>query len=104
MTLLLIMGAALVFLAIVLVSVSAGTTSGGQAATGVDRSVQLVQALTNAPTAMTKEFQNHFFTGNWLTGLRKLSRVKCCGHQCRPGRNTSACGCRDVITIQYSGT
>jgi tight adherence protein C len=60
MTLLLIMGAALVFLAIVLVSVSAGTTSGGQAATGVDRSVQLVQALTNAPTAMTKEFDETF--------------------------------------------
>jgi tight adherence protein C len=60
MTLLLIMGAALVFLAIVLVSVSAGTTSSGQAATGVDRSVALVQALTNAPTSMTKEFDESF--------------------------------------------
>jgi tight adherence protein C len=60
MTLLLIMGAALVFLAIVLVSVSAGTTSGGHAVTGVDRSVQLVQALSNSPTAMTKEFDESF--------------------------------------------
>jgi tight adherence protein C len=60
MTLLLIMGAALVFLAIALASAAAGTTSGGQAATGVDRSVALVQALSNAPTAMTKEFDESF--------------------------------------------
>jgi tight adherence protein C len=60
MTLLLIMGAALVFLAIALASAAAGTTSDGHAATGVDRSVQLVQALSNAPRAMTKEFDESF--------------------------------------------
>lgn len=60
MTLLLIMGGALVLLAIVLASAAAGTTAGGHSATGVDRSVALVQALSNAPTAMTKEFDESF--------------------------------------------
>jgi len=60
MTLLLIMGGALVLLAIVLVSVAAGSTAGGHAATGVDRSVALVQALGNAPTELTKEFDKSF--------------------------------------------
>ncbi|HEX3930698.1 MAG TPA: type II secretion system F family protein [Nocardioides sp.] len=60
MTLLLIMGAALVLLAIVLASAAAGTTAGGHTATGVDRSVALVQALSNAPQAMTKEFDESF--------------------------------------------
>lgn len=60
MTLLLIMGAALVFLAIALASAAAGTTSGGHTASGVDRSVALVQALTNAPSAITKEFDESF--------------------------------------------
>jgi tight adherence protein C len=60
MTLLLIMGAALVLLAIVLASAAAGTTVGGHTATGVDRSVALVQALSNAPQAMTKEFDESF--------------------------------------------
>jgi tight adherence protein C len=60
MTLLLIMGAALVLLAIVLASAAAGTTANGQTATGVDRSVALVQALTNAPQAIIKEYDESF--------------------------------------------
>jgi tight adherence protein C len=60
MTMLLILGGALVILAIVLVSAAAGTTAGGQAVTGVDRSVQLVQALTNAPKELTKEYDESF--------------------------------------------
>jgi tight adherence protein C len=60
MTILLILGASLVILAIVLVSAAAGTTAGGQAVTGVDRSVALVQALTNAPKALVKEYDESF--------------------------------------------
>jgi tight adherence protein C len=60
MTMLLILGGALVILAIVLVSAAAGTTASGQAVTGVDRSVQLVQALTNAPKELTKEYDESF--------------------------------------------
>jgi tight adherence protein C len=60
MTLLLIMGAALVLLAIVLASVAAGTAAGGDSTTGVERSVALVQALTKAPEALTKEFEESF--------------------------------------------
>ena len=56
MTLLLILGGALVVLAIVLISAAAGTTAGGQSVSGVDRSVALVQALTNAPKELTKEY------------------------------------------------
>jgi tight adherence protein C len=60
MTMLLILGGALVILAIVLVSAAAGTTASGQAVSGVDRSVQLVQALTNAPKELTKEYDESF--------------------------------------------
>jgi len=60
MTLLLILGAALVLLAIVLISAAVGTTAGGQSVTGVDRSVALVQALTNAPTELVKEYDESF--------------------------------------------
>jgi tight adherence protein C len=60
MTLLLILGAALVLLAIVLVSVAVSTSAGGQTVTGVDRSVALVQALTNAPKELTKEYDESF--------------------------------------------
>ena len=60
MTLLLILGGALVVLAIVLVSAAAGTTAGGQAVSGVERSVALVQALTNAPKELTKEYDESF--------------------------------------------
>ena len=60
MTLLLILGAALVLLAIALVSAAAGTTAGGQALSGVDRSVALVQALSTQPKELTKEFDESF--------------------------------------------
>jgi tight adherence protein C len=60
MTLLLILGGALVVLAIVLVSAAANTTAGGQAVSGVDRSVALVQALTNQPKELTKEYDESF--------------------------------------------
>src|SRR5690349_8631074 len=49
-----------VLLAIALVSAAAGTTAGGQALSGVDRSVALVQALTNAPKELTKEYDEPF--------------------------------------------
>jgi tight adherence protein C len=60
MTMLLILGGALVLLAIVLVSAAMGTTAGGQTVSGVDRSVALVQALTNAPKELTKEYDESF--------------------------------------------
>jgi tight adherence protein C len=60
MTLLLILGGALVLLAIVLVSAAVSTSAGGEAAAGVDRSVALVQALTNAPKELTKEYDESF--------------------------------------------
>lgn len=60
MTLLLIMGGALVLLAIVLASSAVGTNSGGHASTGVERSVALLQALNTAPSALTKEFEESF--------------------------------------------
>jgi tight adherence protein C len=60
MTFFLILGAALVLLAIVLVSAAAGTTAGGQALSGVDRSVALVQALSNQPKELTKEYDRSF--------------------------------------------
>jgi tight adherence protein C len=59
-TLLLILGAALVLLAIVLVSAAAGTTAGGQAVSGVERSVALVQALSTSPKELTKEYDEPF--------------------------------------------
>jgi tight adherence protein C len=60
MTLLLILGGVLVLLAIVLASAAIGTTAGGQTVSGVDRSVALVQALTNAPKELTKEYDESF--------------------------------------------
>ena len=60
MTLFFILGAALVFLAIVLVSVAFGTTASGQTVTGVERSVALVQALSSAPRELTKEYDEPF--------------------------------------------
>jgi tight adherence protein C len=60
MTLLLILGGAMVILAVVLVSVAMGTTASGEAVSGVDRSVALVQALTNAPKELTKEYDASF--------------------------------------------
>jgi tight adherence protein C len=79
-TILLILGAALVILAVVLVSAAAGTTESGHAVSGVDRSVALVQALTNAPTALTREYDESFtdrimapFQSKALTLARRLS-------------------------------
>jgi tight adherence protein C len=60
MTLLLILGASLVVLAIVLVSVAVSSTAHGHAVTGVYRSVALVNALTNAPKELTKEYDEPF--------------------------------------------
>jgi len=70
MTLLLILGGALVLLAIVLVSAAVGTTAGGQTVSGVDRSVALVQALTNAPKELTKEYDESF-TDRIMAPLQK---------------------------------
>jgi tight adherence protein C len=75
MTLFLILGGALVILALVLISVAVGTTAGGQAVSGVDRSVALVQALTNAPAALTKEYDESF-TDRIMSPLQsKASKV-----------------------------
>ena len=60
MTIMLILGAALVVLAVVLLSAAFGTTAGGEAVSGVDRSVALVQALTSAPKELTKEYEESF--------------------------------------------
>jgi tight adherence protein C len=60
MALFLILGAALVVLAVFLVSAAMGTTAGGQTVSGVDRSVALVQALSNAPAELTKEYDESF--------------------------------------------
>ena len=60
MTILLILGGALVILAVLLVPAAVGTTASGQAVSGVDRSVALVQALSNAPTELTKEYDESF--------------------------------------------
>jgi tight adherence protein C len=80
MTILLIVGAALVVLALVLVSAATGTTASGQAVSGVDRSVALVQALTNAPKELTKEYDESFadrimapFQARALSIARRLS-------------------------------
>jgi tight adherence protein C len=60
MTILLILGGALVVLAIVLVSAAVGTTAGGEAVSGIDRSVALVKALTGAPAELVKEYDESF--------------------------------------------
>jgi len=60
MTILLILGGALVVLALFLVSAAASTAAGGQALSGVDRSVALVQALTGAPAELAKEYDEPF--------------------------------------------
>jgi tight adherence protein C len=80
MTILLILGAALVVLALVLVSAAMGTTASGQTVSGVDRSVALVQALTNAPKELTKEYDESFadrimapFQARALKVARRLS-------------------------------
>jgi tight adherence protein C len=60
MTILLILGGALVVVALFLVSAAASTSAGGQAVSGVDRSVALVQALSGAPTELSKEYDESF--------------------------------------------
>ncbi len=60
MTILLILGGAMVVLAVVLVSVAVGTNASGHTVSGVERSVALVQALTNAPKELTKEYEKSF--------------------------------------------
>jgi tight adherence protein C len=79
-TILLILGAALVVLAIVLVSAAAGTTASGRAVSGVDRSVALLQAVTNAPKELSKDFDESFadrvmapLQGKALLVARRLS-------------------------------
>jgi tight adherence protein C len=46
--------------AVLLVSAAAGTTASGQAVSGVERSVALVQALSNGPSELTKEYDESF--------------------------------------------
>jgi tight adherence protein C len=60
MTIFLILGGALVVVALFLVSAAVSTTASGQTVSGVDRSVALVQALSSAPTELTKEFDEPF--------------------------------------------
>jgi tight adherence protein C len=59
-TILLILGGALFVTAVLLVSAAAGTTASGQAVSGVERSVALVQALSNGPSELTKEYDESF--------------------------------------------
>jgi tight adherence protein C len=80
MTILLILGAALVVLAIVLVSAAVGTTATGRAVSGVDRSVALLQAVSNAPRELAKDFDESFadrvmapLQGRALLVARRLS-------------------------------
>jgi tight adherence protein C len=79
-TLLLILGAALVILAIVLVSAAVGTTATGHAVSGVDRSVALLQAVSNAPKELAKDYDESFaervmapLQGKALLVARRLS-------------------------------
>jgi tight adherence protein C len=60
MTLLLVLGSALVVFAIVLVSVAVSTTPSGRAVSGVDRSVALLEAFTTAPKELAKQFDESF--------------------------------------------
>jgi len=59
-TIFLILGGALVVVAVFLVSAAASTTASGQAVSGVDRSVALVQALGSAAPELTKEYDESF--------------------------------------------
>jgi tight adherence protein C len=75
MTILLILGGAMVVLAVFLVSAAASTSAYGQAVSGVDRSVALVQALTGAPTELTKEYDESFSDRIMAPFQQKASRV-----------------------------
>jgi tight adherence protein C len=74
-TVFLILGAALFILAIVLISAAVGTTAAGQAVSGVDRSVALVQALSTAPKELTKEFDESFGDRIMAPLQAKASRI-----------------------------
>ena len=75
MTILLILGGAMVVLALFLVSAAASTSANGQAVSGVDRSVALVQALTGAPTELTKEYDESFSDRIMAPFQQRASRV-----------------------------
>jgi len=75
MTILLILGGALVVLALFLVSAAASTAANGQALTGVDRSVALVQALTGAPAELAKEYDESFSDRIMAPFQQKASRI-----------------------------
>jgi len=60
MTILLVLGAAFVIIALVLVSVAVGSTASGRALGGVDRSVALIEALSGAPTELAKDLDEPF--------------------------------------------
>jgi tight adherence protein C len=60
MTILLILGGVMVIVAIVLASAASGVTSSGRAATGIDRSVAVLEAMTGAPAELTKEIDRPF--------------------------------------------
>jgi tight adherence protein C len=75
MTILLILGGALVVVALFLVSAAASTAAGGQAVSGVDRSVALVQALSGAPTELAKEYDESFSDRIMGPFQQKASRV-----------------------------
>src|SRR4051794_21879687 len=75
MTILLILGGAMVVVALFLVSAAASTTSGGQAVSGVDRSVALVQALTSAAPELSKEYDEPFYDRIMAPFQNRASRL-----------------------------
>jgi tight adherence protein C len=75
MTILLILGGGLVVLALFLVSAAATTAPGGQAVSGVDRSLALVKALTTGPTELVKEYDESFSERIMAPFQAKASRL-----------------------------
>jgi len=75
MTILLILGGALVVVALFLVSAAASTSPGGQAVSGVERSVALVRALTSGPTELAKEYDESFSDRIMAPFQQKASRL-----------------------------
>ena len=80
MTILLILGGALVVTAVFLASAAASTTASGQAVSGVERSVALVQAMSKGPAELTREYDESFadrimapFQARALLVARRLS-------------------------------
>jgi tight adherence protein C len=60
MTIFLILGGVMVVLAILLASAASGVTAGGRAASGIDRSVAVLEAMTGAPAELSKEIDRPF--------------------------------------------